>query len=141
MSVEVNLTEGPLPPSEPWHVEPAGAVVCFDGVVRPLEDGQPIRGLYYQTYDPMAERQLKQLAEQTLERYGLIAVRVEHSRGFVPNHACSFRLRIAASHRKEALQATDWFIDQMKRHVPIWKRAEQSASPGILRHDSSAGTR
>ena len=124
MSVEVNISEGPLPPPEPWQVEQAGAVVCFDGVVRPLEQGQPIRGLHYQTYDPLAERELKRLAEQMLEHYGLLSARVEHSRGFVAGGACSFRLRVASSHRKEALQAMDWFIDQMKRRVPIWKRAD-----------------
>jgi molybdopterin synthase catalytic subunit len=46
---------------------------------------------------------------------------VEHSRGRVAAGECSFRLRVAASHRPEALRAVEEFIDRMKRDVPIWK--------------------
>jgi len=80
-------------------------------------------GIRYETYDPMAEKELQRLATEALDRFDILAVRVEHSRGIVRNHACSFRLRIASAHRKEGLAAMDWYIDQMKKVVPIWKHA------------------
>jgi len=122
MSTHITIHGGPLATAEPWSVQGAGAVLCFEGVVRPLEADQPIAGLTYDTYDPMAEQELARLAGEAVERFGLLAVKVEHSRGFVGNFACSFRLRIASAHRKEALAAMDWFIDRMKQRVPIWKR-------------------
>ncbi|MCC6581732.1 MAG: molybdenum cofactor biosynthesis protein MoaE [Phycisphaeraceae bacterium] len=122
MKITVRIHDGPLAAAERWSVEGAGAVVCFDGIVRPTEAGQPIAGLSYETYDPMAERELARLALEAIERFGLLAVKVEHSRGQVDHGACSFRLRIASSHRKEALAAADWFIDRMKQQVPIWKK-------------------
>lgn len=123
MSIHVAIHDGPLGAAEPWPVRGAGAVLCFEGVVRPLEDAQPIAGLTYDIYDPMAEQELSRLAGQAMEQFGLLAVHVEHSRGFVANFACSFRLRIASAHRKEALAAMDWFIDRMKQQAPIWKRS------------------
>lgn len=123
MSVDVTIIDGPLPDATPWHVDGAGAVVCFEGVVRPSEAEQPITALRYETYDPMAERELARLAQHVLDEHGLLAIRVEHSRGVVPNFACSFRLRVASAHRKEALAAMDRFIDRMKQDVPIWKHA------------------
>lgn len=122
MSIEVTIHNGPLEDAESWLVQGAGAVLCFEGLVRPLEANHPIAGLTYETYDPMAEQELKRLAEQAAEQFSLLAIKVEHSRGLVANFACSFRLRVASAHRKEALAAMDWFIDRMKQHVPIWKR-------------------
>lgn len=123
MNTSVQIYDGPLPDAAPWRVAGAGAVMCFEGVVRPTEADQPIAGLRYETYDPMAENELHRLASEALDRFDILTVRVEHSRGFVANHACSFRLRIASAHRKEGLAAMDWYIDQMKQTVPIWKHA------------------
>ena len=124
MSIQVEILDGPLPADGgAWSYPGAGAVVGFDGVVRPQEGEGEIDGLRYQAYQPMAERELARLARAIVERFGVLAVRVAHSRGFVPAAGCSFRLRIAAAHRKEAIWAMDWFIDQLKRDVPIWKSA------------------
>jgi molybdopterin synthase catalytic subunit len=122
--VSIDVIDGPLPgASTLTPVENAGALVCVEGIVRPLEDGRRIAALDYEAYEPMAGAQLRRLAERVLHRPGLLAVRVEHSRGRVPTGACSFRLRIASRHRPEALRAAEEFIDAMKRDVPIWKTA------------------
>ena len=130
MSVSVTLFDGPLPHAvrAPDAATGSGAVLRFEGLVRPLEPagaGQPAReleALEYQTYDPMTERSLHELAREILSSLGLHAVRVQHSRGRVPVGACSFRLEVRSAHRAEALAAMTRFIDRMKREVPIWKR-------------------
>ena len=122
MSVSVRIIDGPLPPRDVEDaIEDVGAVLWFEGIIRGQENGRAIAGLQYQTYDPMAENQLRRLGEMAIEQFGVLGVVVEHSRGFVGTGVCSFRLRIASRHRKEGLAAMDWFIDQMKRDVPIWK--------------------
>jgi molybdopterin synthase catalytic subunit len=124
MSIEVSITDGPLSDApQPWRLAEAGAVVSFDGVVRGTEDDRAIEALDYEVYDPMATRQLTQLARSLLGQHGLIAIRVEHSRGRVPVGRCSFRLQIASKHRKEAIRAMDAFVDRLKQDVPIWKKA------------------
>ena len=124
MSVEVDVIEGPLPKAEPWTAAGAGALLTFEGVVRPTEDDRELAALVYEAYPPMTERELTRLAERTLEEHGLLAIRVEHSTGRVPTGACSFRLRIASRHRAEGIASTDAFIVEMKRRVPLWKLAE-----------------
>jgi molybdopterin synthase catalytic subunit len=122
--VIINVVDGPLPEaSAAPPVENAGALICFEGIVRPLEDGRRISALDYEAYQPMAGAQLRRLADRVLHRHGLLGVWVEHSRGRVPAGACSFRLRIASRHRPEGLRAAEEFIDTMKRDVPIWKTA------------------
>jgi molybdopterin synthase catalytic subunit len=121
--VRVDILEGPLPPQPAPTVAYAGAVLVFEGVVRPLEDGKPLRALDYEVYEPMAQKILARLGQAAIDEHGLTALSVEHSLGRVEVGQRSFRLTIASPHRKEALAAMDAFIDAMKRDAPIWKRA------------------
>lgn len=121
MDVQVRIHDGPLADSAPWRPADAGAVVSFEGIVRPMEDGRELATLHYEVYEPMTSRELRALAERVAKAHGLNALCVEHSRGAVAVGAVSFRLRVAAAHRKAALAAMDAFIDRMKRDVPIWK--------------------
>jgi molybdopterin synthase catalytic subunit len=123
MTIAIAISDGPLAPLPHTSTEPhAGAVVIFEGIVRGLEDGRPLRALDYEAYLPMAEAALRELASEAASTHGLLAVHVQHSHGVVPVGGCSFRLVIQAPHRKEALAAMDEFIDRMKRDAPIWKR-------------------
>ena len=126
MSVHVRLTQGPLADATQTRVvNGSGAKIVFDGIVRPMEDEAEIVGLDYEAYRPMAEEQLERIGIQLLEKHGLLAMDIEHSVGFVPNYACSFRLIVDSKHRKEGLRAMDEFIDLLKQDVPLWKRARQ----------------
>ncbi len=119
----VLVREGALPDCQgsPAY-ENAGAVVSFEGVVRATEHDREIEGLDYLAYQPLADRTLGHLAADAMKHFGVHAIHVEHSRGFVPVGKCSFRLIVAAPHRREAIDAMDWFIDRLKETVPIWKR-------------------
>lgn len=122
MSARVEIITGPLPEAAGTDLVPgAGAVLRFEGVVRPIEGGRPLRALAYEVYEPMAGNQLSDLARDIMDRHGIAAVHVAHSRGEVPVGACSLRLTIQSPHRKEALAAADEFIDRLKRDVAIWK--------------------
>ncbi|XAL99901.1 molybdenum cofactor biosynthesis protein MoaE [Phycisphaeraceae bacterium D3-23] len=128
--VEVQLSEGPLGAAIQWRPTGAGAVVQFEGVVRPTESGRALRGLTYESYEPMTRRMLRDLGRDIVQQHTLTALRVEHSVGFVANHDVSFRLYVAAAHRKAALGAMDAFIDRMKQDVPLWKVPEWGLGDG-----------
>ena len=131
--VRVSLVDGPVRVGNALAhqlCDGAGADIVFEGLVRPQEDDAVISGLYYEVYEPMAVKQLLELAQETLARFGLLAVWVEHSKGLVPVHACSFRLRVASKHRGEGLAGMDWFIIRMKQEVPIWKHVRTDAEEG-----------
>ena len=121
MSVAVSIVDGPLPPAEPWAVPGVGAVLTFEGVVRPAEDGAAIDAIDYDSYRPMAQTMLEELAAAVLGSHGLAAIAVEHSVGRVAVGEISFRLRIASEHRAEGLAAAAEFISRMKEDVPLFK--------------------
>ncbi len=132
MSVRVKIVEGALgaagtglcPSDSPRGANCAiGAWLTFDGIVRVEEQGRAIIALDYEAYRPMAERMLERIAQELVAKHCLSSIEVEHSTGRVAVGECSFRLSVESAHRREAIAALGEFIDQMKRDVPIWKRA------------------
>lgn len=123
--VTVRIVDGPLGQPLAHHAIQAqglvGAAVVFEGIVRAEEAGRLIAALNYEVYEPMATRVLYDLAREIVTTHGLLKIEVEHSRGRVAISECSFRLKVLAGHRKQALAAMDEFIDRMKKDVPIWK--------------------
>ncbi|MFH5802423.1 molybdenum cofactor biosynthesis protein MoaE [Alienimonas sp. DA493] len=120
----VRLHDGPLPTDGPDASPGCGAVLTFEGIVRPMEpDGaetRPLAALRYEAYEPMTSRELDRLRAACAEEFGA-TLAVEHSVGEVPVGACSFRLRVATPHRAAALACCGAFVDRMKRDVPLWK--------------------
>ncbi len=99
-----------------------GAVVCFLGVVRGVEEGAAISALEYETFQKMAERQFNLLFEEMEKRWPVESVRLVHRVGVVKVSEPSLWVEVIAPHRGEAFAACQWLIDEMKRTVPIWKK-------------------
>jgi len=118
---EISVSHAPLA-AQGSDIAGAGALVDFWGVVRPMEDGHEIVGIEYEAHRQMAEHQLKQIAEQATERFGLKLVIVRHRIGFIAVGEPSLFLRVASPHRAEGFRASQWIVDELKKKVPIWKR-------------------
>ncbi len=118
---EIFLTEAPLEASPQNHHGDAGATVDFWGVVRRLEDGREIKGIDYEANREMAEHQLRQIAEQAVEKFRLQRVIVYHRIGFIAVGEPSLFVRVASPHRSEGFRASQWIVDELKKKVPIWK--------------------
>ncbi len=120
--VSIAWSDGPIRQCAVPEAAKAGAVLTFAGVVRPEEDGRLLQGLAYTSYDPMAGRELRRIAERAADEHTLLRVRLMHSRGFVAAGEASLWVAVTAEHRKPALAAMDQIIDELKRDVPIWKK-------------------
>jgi len=118
---EISVTQAPLL-VQGSDIAGAGAVIDFWGIVRPIEDGREIDGIDYDAHREMAEHQLKRIAEQAAERFGLKFVIVHHRIGFIAVGEASLFVQVASLHRGEGFRATQWIVDELKKSVPIWKR-------------------
>jgi molybdopterin synthase catalytic subunit len=121
MSLEVKLTTEPLSGFNPDFSDREGALLDFFGVVRGVENGQPIDGIEYQAFVEMAEIELKRIAENARKDFMLGLVLVHHRIGFVPAGEPSLFVRVAAPHRDAAFAGCQHIIEQLKARVPIWK--------------------
>jgi len=102
-------------------VDYTGAVVEFLGIVRNSENGEPIAAIDYEVFKEMAEHQLDLLARKYNARFGLHDLICIHRVGYIPAGEISLFIQISSSHRAEAFEAIQGFINELKETVPIWK--------------------
>ena len=108
----------------------SGGVVEFFGVVRGQEGPDAIAGINYEAYLEMAQHQFDRLVDETATRFPVHDLLVHHRVGFVAAAEPSLFLRGSAAHRGPAFSAAEWFIDEMKGRVPIWKHPVPSTIAG-----------
>jgi molybdopterin synthase catalytic subunit len=101
----------------------AGAIATFSGTTRDSFDGKCVVSLEYEAYESMAERELRKIADQVRVKWPeIIHIAVEHKTGSCPIGESSVIIAISSPHRAAALDASRFFLDVLKRDVPIWKK-------------------
>ncbi|GMH39749.1 hypothetical protein BSKO_07647 [Bryopsis sp. KO-2023] len=100
----------------------AGAIATFSGVTRNEFRGKTVVKLEYEAYVPMAVAKLKEICQQIRGKWEVRKIAIAHRTGVVPVRHPSVIIAISSAHRKEALEATHWAIDELKATVPIWKK-------------------
>lgn len=100
----------------------AGAVVVFVGVTRNNTAGRKVLFLEYEAYRPMADEQLRRVADEMRERWDLQGVAIHHRLGRLEIGEASLVVAASSAHRQAAFEACHFSIDRIKRIVPIWKK-------------------
>jgi molybdopterin synthase catalytic subunit len=99
-----------------------GATVTLDGYVRQFTKGKETLYLVYEAYEPMALREIEKLILKACEQFEISNVGVVHRLGRLEIGETSVVISVAAPHRRAAFEACEWFIKELKRTVPIWKK-------------------
>lgn len=99
-----------------------GAVTVFDGIVRNNTKGRSTLYLDYSAYETMALEQMRGLAAEAMERFGVRDVAIVHRLGRLEVGETSVLIAVASAHRGVTFDACRWLIDTLKKQVPIWKK-------------------
>jgi molybdopterin synthase catalytic subunit len=99
-----------------------GAVTVFDGIVRNNTKGRQTLYLDYSAYEAMALDQMRALAAEAIERFGVRDVALVHRLGQLHVGETSVLIAVASAHRGVTFEACRWLIDTLKKQVPIWKK-------------------
>jgi molybdopterin converting factor subunit 1 len=100
----------------------AGGTVTFVGTTRRDNAGRVVLRLEYEAYEPMALREMRKLAHEAGERFGVVRIAIQHRIGVVEIGEISVAIAVSAAHRAEAFEACRFAIDRLKEVVPIWKK-------------------
>ncbi len=100
----------------------SGAVNVFLGVVRDNNLGRNVGHLEYEAYPAMAERVMRELAEEAKGRFGLQDCAVLHRTGRLEIGETSLLVAVASGHRAESFEAGHWLVNEIKKKVPVWKK-------------------
>ncbi|MGH2733025.1 MAG: molybdenum cofactor biosynthesis protein [Actinomycetota bacterium] len=101
----------------------AGGTVVFIGTVRSLaEDWGAVERLEYSIYRDMAERVLREVAEEAAAKWPLLGVCILHRAGDLAVGDQTVVVACSAPHRGEAFDACRYGIDEVKARAPVWKK-------------------
>jgi molybdopterin synthase catalytic subunit len=99
-----------------------GATITLDGYVRRFTGAKETLYLEYEAYVPMALKELDKLVAAAHERFEIGTVGIIHRLGRLEIGDTSVVISVGAPHRREAFEACEWLITELKRTVPIWKK-------------------
>lgn len=129
MEIETHFTHGAIGiPPTPCPNREIGSSLEFRGIVREMENGQALAGLFYEAHEPMARRQLERHFQDIGQAHPVASVSFIHRLGWVPVGEASLYICVLSAHRSESLAFLAEAIVRLKKDVPIWKLL-QAPSP------------
>src|SRR3990170_3904948 len=100
----------------------SGAVVLFHGVARNHSEGRRVLALEYDAYPEMAERKLREVADEVRARFPITGIGILHRTGRLAIGEASLLVAVSAAHRREAFEACHHAVDRIKQGVPVWEK-------------------
>jgi molybdopterin synthase catalytic subunit len=101
----------------------AGAIVTFTGLVRDLDAGAPVRGLFLEHYPGMTEHSLSEIATQAAARWPLRGITILHRVGHLAAGEQIVFVGVSGAHRGAAFAACEFIMDYLKTRAPFWKKS------------------
>jgi molybdopterin synthase catalytic subunit len=99
----------------------AGAMVCFEGVVRDHDDGRGVVELEYEAH-PSAAAVIAAIAAELAADPRVYAVAVSHRVGKLDIGDVALVAAVSTAHRAAAFELCARLVDEVKDRLPIWKR-------------------
>ena len=99
-----------------------GGLAFFVGTIRNHNKGEEVVRLEFDAYGPMAEREMNRICTAAAATHGLKKVALHHRRGALEIGDIAVIVAVASHHRAAAFAGCAEIIDELKQHVPIWKK-------------------
>jgi molybdopterin synthase catalytic subunit len=104
-----------------------GAVVCFIGTVRDLNDGEGVAAMELEHYPGMTEKALEAIADEARRRWPGSDVLIVHRVGKLLPLDQIVLAAATAAHRHDAFAACEFVMDYLKTQAPFWKKETTAA--------------
>ncbi|PCE26749.1 molybdenum cofactor biosynthesis protein MoaE [Paraburkholderia acidicola] len=99
-----------------------GAVACFVGTVRDLNDGSAVEALELEHYPGMTEKALEAIVETARERWPGTDVLIVHRVGKLIPLDQIVLVATTSMHRGDAFASCEFVMDYLKTQAPFWKK-------------------
>jgi molybdopterin synthase catalytic subunit len=99
-----------------------GAIACFIGVVRDLNEGATVASMTLEHYSGMTEKALGDIVAQARARWELYDVLVVHRVGELHPTDPIVLVVVTSAHRGSAFAACEFVMDYLKTDAPFWKK-------------------
>ena len=102
----------------------AGACATFEGWVRDQNEGRRVKSLDYEAHVALAEAEGTRILADAEKRFKLVGSAAIHRIGHLSLGDLAVWVGVTAKHRAAAFDACRFIIDEMKLHLPIWKKED-----------------
>jgi len=101
-----------------------GAIIYFLGTVRNINENKKVIGITYDSRDSMVIKSFEEIYKESEKKLNIKekAVFIEHVKGYVKVEEKSIIIGVACRHRDEAYKLSRYFIEEIKKKTPIWKK-------------------
>ena len=101
-----------------------GASIYFVGTVRDLNNNKKVIGMTYDTHNVMVVKSFEEIYHNSITKFNFDnqAVFIEHIRGHILLGEISILIAVACKHRDQAYELSRFFIEEIKKKTPIWKK-------------------
>ena len=100
----------------------SGGISVFVGSVRNKNRDRVVHGLHYQAYDTMVLKEMEKAIHEARNKWELNRVFTAHRKGDLNIGDIAIIVSASSVHRKEAIMAVEWLVDELKNTLPIWKK-------------------
>lgn len=99
-----------------------GGIDLFVGTVRNHALGRTVTHLVFESYEPMAIKEMQKIADRAISDFDCKRVAIWHRVGSLEVGEIAVIIAVGADHRGAAFDACRFCIDTLKETVPIWKK-------------------
>jgi len=99
-----------------------GAVAIFEGNIRNENEGESVVELEYEVYDALFHKMVGVLIQEAQQQWQIVKVAVVQRVGLLQVGDTGIVICVSSGHRRDALDAMSYLIEQFKKRVPVWKK-------------------
>lgn len=124
MKTHFQLIEQPsgFPDLEQFRSESSGAEVVFNGIVRTPNKGLDVLYLEFEAYEALFHNEMKRIAVKLELKFQINTIVLHHRIGRVLPGEMAVVAAVYSKHRKDAFDACQALMNELKASVPIWKK-------------------
>lgn len=99
-----------------------GGLDVFVGTIRNKTQGRKVLRLEYESYIPMALKEMQKIADDIFRKWDIKNIIIHHRTGILRAGDTAVVIAVSAPHREDTFEACRYAIDTLKKTVPIWKK-------------------
>lgn len=99
-----------------------GAVACFVGTVRDINEGETVQTMELEHYPGMTEKSLEAIVDAARERWPGTEVLIVHRVGNLLPLDQIVLVATTSKHRGNAFASCEFVMDYLKTQAPFWKK-------------------
>ena len=113
-----------------------GATATFIGSMRDFNDNADVSQMVLEHYPAMTQHYLEQLEQQAQQQWDLLDSLIIHRVGDINPADPIVLIACWSAHRRAALDACNWLIEELKHKAPFWKKETRQAGEHWVEHNT-----